>query len=317
MVAQNNCTTNTSRRQDSVYPNSLIITSTFSVLGLPGNALIILLILRAKQRKSTTTCLLLSLAIADIVLLLGTQIVQVLVYLKKNECYEGPKFSFLLTVPKIVGNVTLATIALERYNALVRTMKRSLISITKKKILISVVITWFIALVLCVPLYYSDKPREAITSGNRKPPKEFFFYFSIFHIFIGYFIPLVMVVCCYSSILKGLHFDRTILAQTVTDEARLRENKRLVRVLVGITLVCLACNLPIIAIIMVMVYRERQKKHLLFNAIEILGCVSSSLNPYIYGLQSENYRNQVKQLFCSKKEDENARCSPANFDTKL
>ena len=317
MVAQNNCNTNTFRGQDGVYLDPLIITSTFSVLGLPGNALIILLILRAKQRKSTTTCLLLSLAIADIVLLLGTQIVQVLVYLKKNECYEGPKFSFLLTVPKIVGNVTLATIALERYNALVRTMKRSLISITKKKILISVVITWFIALVLCVPLYYSDKPREAITSGNRKPPKEFFFYFSIFHIFIGYFIPLVMVVCCYSSILKGLHFDRTILAQTVTDEARLRENKRLVRVLVGITLVCLACNLPIIAIIMVMVYREKQKRHMIFNAIGILGCVSSSLNPYIYGLQSENYRNQVKQLFCRKKEDEHARCSHANFDTKL
>ena len=162
MVAQNNCNTNTFRGQDGVYLDPLIITSTFSVLGLPGNALIIILILRAKQRKSTTTCLLLSLAIADIVLLLGTEIVQVLVYLRKTELYEGPTFSFLLTVPKIVGNVTLATIALERYNALVRTMRRSLISITKKKILISVVITWFIALVLCVPLYYSDKPREAV-----------------------------------------------------------------------------------------------------------------------------------------------------------
>ena len=147
-------------------------------------------------------------------------------------------------------------------------------------------IAWITALLLCLPPTFLGIPKSV---------------FAPLIITFGYLIPLVIVIFCYSSILKGLYFDRKILAEKVTDEARLREKKCLVRGLVVITLVFLACNLPKIVIIYGLNYdiQNRSSRRIAFVTLE---CLSSSINPYLYALHSENYRSQVKQLFCRKKE---------------
>ena len=293
MVSTSNCST--------VGSNTLIVATTFSVIGLPSNILVIILILRAKEKKSTTTFQLLNLAIADIAFLLGKVIARIAVYLIVQCRKEKLKLTLLTIAPKIVTNITLAMIALERYNALVKTMK-PLLNITRKKTLCSVMIAWITALLLCLPPTFLESTDECIHA-----------VFSPLVITFGYLVPLVIVIFCYSSILKGLYFDRKILAEKVTDEARLREKKCLVRGLVVITLVFLACNLPKIVII----YgykKQRRNRHI---ALLTLECLSSSINPYLYGLHSENYRSQVKQLFCRKKGKENVKLSPAVFDNKF
>lgn len=269
--------------------SAFIVATTFSVIGLPGNLLVIILVLRAKKKKSTTTCLLLNLAIADIAFLVGKGISKTALYLIVQSIKNKQRELLLLTLsPKIVANITLAMIALERYNALVKTMK-PLLNITKNKILGSVIITWITALLLCLaPTFLPSMPNN---NGCIHP------IVSPLIIIFGYVLPLLIVVFCYSSILKCLYISRTILAQKVTDEARLREKKRLVRGLVVITFVFLACNLPKI----ILAYVFKCKK--LHVAVLIVQCLSSSINPYLYGLHSENYRNQVKQLFCRKKEE--------------
>ena len=295
-----NSTSNCSKNAMFGSNTSLILAATYSVIGLPGNILVIILILRAKEKKSTTTCQLLNLAIADIAFLLGRAIATIAAYLTVQCRIKKRKLLLLTIAPKIVANIILAMIALERYNALVKTMK-PLLNITRKKILCSVMIAWITALLLCLPPTFLGIPKSV---------------FAPLIITFGYLIPLVIVIFCYSSILKGLYFDRKILAEKVTDEARLREKKCLVRGLVVITLVFLACNLPKIVIIYGLNYdiQNRSSRRIAFVTLE---CLSSSINPYLYALHSENYRSQVKQLFCRKKGEENVKLSPAVFDNKL
>ena len=99
---------------------------------------------------------------------------------------------------------------------------------------------WITALLLCLPptLLESTDKSKCIHAVN-----------SPLVITFGYPVPLVIVIFCYSSILKGLYFDRKILAEIVIDEARLREKKCLVRGRIVITLMFLAYNLPKIVII--------------------------------------------------------------------
>ena len=289
-----------------------IIPTIFVIFGLPGNILVIILVLRAKEKKSTTTCLLLSLAIADIVHILGAQILVILAHHFVH--HEKEALLFLLTVPaRIVANFILALLAFERYNALVRTMK-PLLNFTRKKVISSVIIAWFTAFIIWLPPIVI----RIVNQDVWKHTEGFNYLIATF----GYFIPLVIVIFCYSSIFKGLYFDRTILAETITNhEATLREKKRLVHVLVIMTLVFVACNLP--KIVVVFYHFEKVHHYHVHVPVFILGCLSSSLNPYLYALHSENYRNQVKRLFCKMKEEEkveeeeNVQHSPDTFDTKL
>lgn len=302
-----------------------------SFLGLPGNVIVIILIFRAKQKKSTTTCLLLSLAIADVVNLLGVNVTGCLVLLMDKPRKHKWTISLFTTIPsKVAANLTLAMIALTRYNAIVNTMK-SFMRVTRRKIVIGVAVSWLIGWTLCTLIAvhnylhrYNSRhsPSRNRTLGHnctlnavwsRRPlPNRIKAYWSALLVF-GYIIPLLVVVFCYSSILKGLYIDGTVLGEKVADKTRLNEKKRLVRCLLVITSVFVVCNVPAIII-------QVLEKKGYYQILKVLNWASSLLNPFIYALQSENYRNQVKLLFCKSQElNENVivRFPPVAYDTKL
>lgn len=281
-----------------------------STIGLLGNVFVIVLIFRKTQKGSTTTYLLLSLAMADIVNLLGIDVFAFLVYLVPEHAKQSDRVR-LVTIPaKVVTNLTLGLIALERYNALVRTMK-PLVAITKKKIVIGVITSWLVGAGVSLPKVIHEYGQVHV--GITHTHEQFVGALLI----IGCIIPLVLVVFCYSSILKGLYLDGTILGQSITEEAPMKEKKQLVRILVVITLVFLACNVPVAIIMLLENYglsHENQMVQL------VLGCFSSVLNPYIYGLRSQKHRSELKELFCKKLREKttgNKKSSPETHDSKL
>ena len=98
-----------------------------SLIGLPANILVVILILKAKGKKSTTTQLLLNLAIADLTNLL---LVDACVVLLFSSHIKRKKTLMVIThAAKIAANFTLALISSQRYEALVKAMK--LVRITK------------------------------------------------------------------------------------------------------------------------------------------------------------------------------------------
>ena len=294
------------------HPHTTLVgASVLSSIGLPGNLLIVILIYRAKQSKSTTTYLLLSLAIADMVNLLSVNIIAIIVFLIKKWWIKKTTMMLLTLPARTVANFTLAMIAMERYNGLVKTMK-PFANIGRKKILIGVIISWFIAWALSVPMFYHFFNSK---KGTRPHGSSHIFWVGLS---LGQILPLAVVLFCYSNIIKGLYFDHTILGKKVTDARGLSEMKRLTRILIVVTLVVLLCNVPVIILTILKHYCfDCLRRVEVYETTMILGSISSSLNPFIYGLHSEEYRNQVKELLCKKEEDETPIPSPQVFDTKL
>ena len=260
-----------------------------SLLGIPANLLSILLILRAKQPKSTTTYFLFNLAIADIVNLLVSLLAVIF------NCKSTPNVKFLwtiATIPTAVANVTLALIALERYNGLVKTMA-PFVNMGKGKVKIILGVTWSVCIGYYVPIF------AYVTMKDGGTKIFLVFYYTICNL-LSYALPLVVVGYCYGKILKGVSHEGTILAQNPANETAMEEKKRFIHIMVVVAVVFMACNLPAV-VVKIMVNVDRSSVGgVLSNTLMLLGCISSAVNPYIYGLHSERYHKQVKELLCGK-----------------
>ena len=296
---------------DANTKEHLITASFLSTIGLLGNVFVIVLILREKQRKSTTTYLLLSLAVADIVNLLGIETFAFLEHLMPKHAKESYRVR-LITIPaRVVANLTLGLIALERYNALVRAM-RPFVAITKKKITIGVIVSWLVGAGVSLPSVICEYGQVHGGGGGTYAHKQFLGVLLL----VGCIVPLVLVAFCYSSILKGLFLDGTILGQRVTEEATMKEKKQLLRTLLVITLVFLTCNVPAAIILLLENYGVSRWN---WTLQLLLASLSSGLNPYIYGLRSQKHRSELKELLCKSccRENDNKKDPTETCDSKL
>ena len=264
-----------------------------SLLGIPANLLSILLILRAKQPKSTTTYFLLNLAIADIVNLLVSLLI---VILKCLSIYNENDQWTIDAAAKAVANVTLALIALERYNGLVKTMA-PFVNMGKGKVKIILGVTWSV----CIS--YFVFALGIMNKGDKTIFQDLHYTFCSLLI---YALPLVVVGYCYGKILKGVALEGTILAQNPANETAMEERKRFIRIMVVVAVVFMACNLPAVVVkILLVADQDVTVSRGLKNTLMLLACISSVVNPYIYGLHSKRYREQLRELFrCEHSEDE-------------
>ena len=264
-----------------------------SLLGIPPNLLSILLILRAKQPKSTTTYFLLNLAIADIVNLLVSLLI---VILKCLSIYNENDQWTIDAAAKAVANVTLALIALERYNGLVKTMA-PFVNMGKGKVKIILGVTWSV----CIS--YFVFALGIMNKGDKTIFQDLHYTFCSLLI---YALPLVVVGYCYGKILKGVALEGTILAQNPANETAMEEKKRFIRIMVVVAVVFMACNLPAVVVkILLVADQDVTVSRGLKNTLMLLACISSVVNPYIYGLHSKRYREQLRELFrCEHSEDE-------------
>lgn len=268
--------------------------ASFSFLGIPPNVLSIVLILRAQRPKSITTYFLLNLAIADIVNLLSVLLVAILIFAVQRLSNEGLR-NTILTIsvpPKAIVNLTLALIALERYNGLIKTMK-PFVNLSTKKIKVILIVIWSICFTAQTPVFVY----RLVHGGGSKELIRV--YYSVC-IATTYFFTILVVVFCYGSILKGIYYDGSILGQNATDETALAQKKRCICTMILVTVIFVLFNLPSATIKILTVVGVKVSGNDLFIIVLPLGCISSTVNPYLYILRSENYRQQIVQLFCRR-----------------
>lgn len=289
----NNSWNGTDRNEDMMKTFLTTVSAVSSFFGVPANLLSIGLILRAKQKKSTTTHLLLNLALADVINLLSVLVIALVFFVKKPSFDTIMALFAMTTITKNVANLTLSFIALERYNALVRTTDPILVLTRKKNVIRTMSLFWFVGLTLHLPMPIKCLVNNESIIGKGTGVLIYMVFCNAF----AFILPLLVSLFCYGKILKGVFHDRTILGKNAPNEAELKERKRIVRIMLLITVVFLVCNLPTILIKITKKVLPEQYLLIMYQ----MSCVSSAVNPYIYGLQSEKYRDQVKKLFCHRK----------------
>ena len=289
-----------------------VVYSLFVFIGVLGNSLVITVVRQNKSMHTTTNCLLVNLAVADIVTLVSCpRTFSFAFYPIHPTGTTGDFICKFFTGNAVVSTaiacsvLTLTVLATERYHALVKPM-RTRLRLSKENVGKLIAVLWLLALGISVPDYvanrYSVQYGRCICPFSLEMANDLSEHVLCTLFFLGC-VPFFVLTFCYFQIIRGLFIKNTICSQKNTANDR-RAKKRLAKLLLSVTLVFYVCYIPY-AIFLSYVAVERFEnlvKHqetlsVVLRAFELLVTCSSCLNPIIYAFQSSNYREGFRRIF--------------------
>ena len=313
-MASNNSTAydhTTLSRQDIVFA---VMYSIIVLIGVPANCIIITIVRKTPSMHTTTNYLLMNLAIADLTTLtlcpgmydFSLNKMSVHKTLGDFICklFVG---NALVPITINVGALTVCTLAIERYLALVKPLYTGL-RLTKARLL------WVFAILSCIPDFMTNtigtNPLSTYPCKRRWSLDEYSDH-SSFIICTGVFfgiIRFIMVFFRYFEIFRGLFITNTICAtpadspssQALEDR---RTKKQLFELLVWLTIPFCVCTLPVslffiywTAIQPTTVANNWERWYFVHRAVKFLLNANSFYNPLIYTLQNSNSERVQKNL---------------------
>ena len=305
----------TSTLQCYVFP---IIT----LIGLTGNILSLLVLLQKKMRASTTSLVLIGLAMSDILFLITNAVRKSTCIIERFDPSAAAMLNattfyymfYLKTAFSRVSTLIVVLISIERLIAVAFPLKIKSI-VTRTKMFIAVIFCYvvtFAGLAGLPPQYTyafssSGRPRIAMTPfayENAIPLKAYNEYFLPI---VYRHAPVCLVLIINSLIIfllgRSNRFQKSVSKQ---DSKRSDEQKKITRMLLSVALVFLICLLPgdvlLVASLVVDGFTFFGFHRNLFAALsDISLCfemVNSCANFIIYMLLNRNFYNTFVRLFC-------------------
>lgn len=290
--------------------NDVVLSVAFLLLSITdfvGNVLVCLIVLQRKRfkfRRSTLDFLFLNLALADIMVAVFAIPRYVL-----NHAFVHPLGSVGDFLCRFVtgGNLmwtggaasvfTLVAIAFERRHA--SRPYRIRRKLSKSKVRVLVVSSWVFACLLNLPLFfimsYDDQSNFCIEKWSHPLlPKIYgIIWFSV----VGA-IPISIMVVLYSKVVYRLWVKRSV--------ARLHRRAILIprkatKMAITLTVIYSICWLPnLILYILAFNISEDVYGSPLYRWTVVLTCLNSTVNPFVYTLQSRRFRASVKRALLCK-----------------
>ncbi|XP_031561432.1 C-X-C chemokine receptor type 2-like [Actinia tenebrosa] len=276
-------------------------------VGVVGNCLVLAVVKRTSSMHSTTNYLLVNLAVADIITLLwNPRTYSFAFYSSHPRGTLGDYLCKLFTGNGIIGVaigasvLTLSTIAVERYHALVKPLTAGKLKIQFENVRYVIAGIWSIALLINLPDFVANrfdaKYGRCICPYSLESITDFRAHVLCTVFFLGGF-PLLILGFCYFQIIKGIFFEKTIMGQAQGQEDD-KSKRKLAKLLLSVTMAFYTCYLPygIFMSFLTLSKRktliENQNSYtILLKTVEFLVTFSSFLNPVLYAFQSSNYRN--------------------------
>ena len=293
---------------------------------LVGNSLLIVVTCRNHQLQTTVHFLILNMAVSDIFLsLFGLPIQIIHTYLNQGRWLVDGDFgtitcktvAFATDISRIVSVLTLQVIAFERFFSVVYPMQKSFDTLCRKWFLVITLIWLTAAVYPSINFFKFDittKSSETYCLGSWKPlisNEEAFKIEAPILLVCFTVVPFLLLTSLYSVIVLSLYRQKRCLQ--LASEARQRrasENKRVTYMLVTVVIVFLATWVPFNIYWFYRAYvwnwqRPCESRHLIFSA-NFMIYAYPAVNPVIYFIFNENYRNGFKDLLC-----------PSNFFKRL
>ncbi|XP_030077341.1 C-C chemokine receptor type 7 [Microcaecilia unicolor] len=270
------------------------------LVGLLGNSLVMLTYIYFKRLKTVTDLYLLNLALADIIFLSTLPFWAFSVahywvfgdFCKVANCIY--KMSFFS------GMLLLMFISFDRYFAIVQAASahrhRSRALFVGK---LSCIFIWVLAFFFSIPdLIYSKVKSDSCTiiPGNSQDLSTIL---KISQMVVGFLIPFLVMLFCYSMIVKTLN------------QARSFEKHKAIKVIIAVVVVFIVFQLPYNGVLLVKTISspDCEKSKQLDIADDItksLACFRCCLNPFLYAFIGVKFRNDLfkllKELGCLSQE---------------
>lgn len=314
----NNTSLDLSQQDDNSLTAQDIVFAVLHVIiivpGVVGNGIIITIVRKTSSMHTTTNYLLTNLAVADfLTLLLCPSLYDFALTKVRLQGFTGDLICKLFAgnaVVPITINVavlTVCTIAVERYLALVKPF-RSNLRINEENVKYCIALLWFLGLLSCIPDILANTYDISSFKYPCKRPwslDEYFLHkpFIIFTCAGFGIISSLILFICYFEIIRGLYFTRTICSESTVTEAERRAKKQLAHLVIWLAVIFASCSLPFAIYFLFLVSTDIKTVQDNYETLFVLHRVSrfllfanSFFNPLLYALQSSNYRDGFKMI---------------------
>ena len=282
-----------------------------TIFGGFNNILVTLVVWKNKEMKNPTNLLLTNNAVSELIQILVSCIVVILFNLAArtktlSPNQQGSIFKAISSMrvfyilPILISTITLAIVAVERYNALIYPMKIRR-RLNRRGAKIAVCVTWVASIILSLPIV------EGGFNGAEIHVGLFYYVFglSTATVFISGFV----VIFCYGRIIFAIFVTKTVcnqLNQTcpVARAQDSKNKKNIVKMLLFVTFVFVFTKFPPLSYSFLILSNIDPEFHCSVLLI-FFGHISAILNPLVYLVYSSNYRVGTRALlrswFCSER----------------
>ena len=306
--------------------------STIVFLGVVGNLLVCLVIISQAKMKTSMNYYLLSLAIADLGVLLIVYPMAVLKYLFPFRWLLGKQACYYLypTVEVFFGTSvwSITAIAVERYRNIVGAKRYQIQHRSRVRTFVVIGVVWLTSFLFSsVPLYPVMYYHPTLEICLPAMPNLLFQSYSIVLIVVWYAIPLVVIAFTYVSIKKRIlqsvvfrtsmseHDDGNQAAlQASSNKERIdkriwRQSNKTTRILTPLVILFTVTMFPLNAFrVMALIMPEYWKKsyyNLIIGQLIMFIMINSSANPLVYYIMSKEFKGAFNKIFTSLKGKKN------------
>ena len=271
------------------------------LVGLTGNLLVVVIIIRRKTRKRMNDFFVLNLSVSDLCLIIFC--LPPLIYVGLVG-FVGSRFYCkfvwpMVTVSYCASVYTITSMACYRCRVLLRPFE---LPPSKKTVLLWISTIWFLSFVVATPLIVVSKFREDFhgsTCFEDWPNISFKRGYTVALFILQYLLPLLTIAVAYIRI--GIDLTRTkIRRASVTRRGEVsaggvrEENIRIIKVLITIVILFAFCMLPVHLAWMSLDFggkRGAEISGIIFTFSDILAILHSCLNAVIYGALTKHLRH--------------------------
>ena len=312
----------------------ITVWSTIAFLGVIGNLLVCLVVL-GRLRKTSMNYYLLSLAIADLGVLLFIYPVAVARYVSPFRWLLGEQAClYMIPTEEIFFGASIwsiTAIAIERYRNIVGAKRYQFWDRSRLRTMLVIFVVWLASfLVSSVPLYpfmvynstnqicYADWPR---TSGKN----VMYMTYTSALIIVWYFLPLAVIAFTYVKIKERVRdsfvfrnsmevgdcHDQTNIPNTARSRHKRiwRKSNKTKRILTPLVILFAVTMFPVNALRVALLIKEDIWRspyyNLLFGQIGLFVIINSSCNPLVYYITSIEFKDAFKAIIKGLKERKN------------
>ncbi|XP_054160509.1 allatostatin-A receptor-like isoform X2 [Oppia nitens] len=273
------------------------------IVGLFGNALVVIVVAFNPQMRSTTNLLIINLAIADLLF-----IVFCVPFTAWDYAFPFWPFGnlwckmvqYLIVVCAYASIYTLVLMSLDRYLAVAHPIQSMSIR-TERNAYLAIFFTWITIIIACIPALIShrligDKYTVCLFAEEYNQS-----LYQICFFLSSYVIPIAIILILYVLMLKRLWFGAVPGGHMSAESVR--SKKRVTRMIVVVVIIFAVCWCPIQVVLVLKSfdrYTLNRKNLVIQIAAHILAYMNSCVNPILYAFLSENFRKAFhKVIVCN------------------
>ncbi|XP_077358982.1 somatostatin receptor type 5 [Festucalex cinctus] len=286
------------------------------VVGLAGNSLVIIAVLKLDKLSSATTVYIFNLALADGLFMVGLPFIASQNFL--NRWVFGDAVCKAVMVLDGINQFTsvfcLTAMSVDRYMALAEPLRFASWRTPRCAKIVSAFL-WFFSILTILPMALHFSAEGGLCIPDLV--SEIWWLGVLSYTFIlGFALPFIIMTASYTALLLTLKSRR--FRATAADRENHRPERQVTKMVVAVVVVFGMCWLPFYTVNFCSMYQNNLTFARMFAFLVLLSYSWSCANPILYACFSDTFRRHFQTLLCSAaKSSPSMQCNTERYDLNV